>query len=319
METGLILNQLATQLWCAVNRVGRFSYRSGMIPSNPLPCRVISVGNLQAGGSGKTPLVMKISKEALDRGFRVCILSRGYRSAWEKSGGILFPHQKADPLLCGDEVALIRSRLPEVWIGVGSDRISQFKKISKSLKFKNEKPIDLVILDDGFQHFKIRRDLDVIAVTDHTRSEYVFRDEFRAIPLEALVVLTKGAVFPSELQEHPHRVKVHYTYSKPTNSHPYFFVCGLGDPTRAQKMIELAGYSIKKSVFLSDHHPYTAQECKDWVQKAKIEGLKILLTGKDAVKWESLGVSLTDYDALEPELEIEQGEEVWNRLLWPPI
>ena len=309
-------SQVGSALWSTVNQTSRLFYRSGLFVTTRLPCRVISVGNLQAGGAGKTPLVMKIAREAVNLGLRVCVLSRGYRSVWEKTGGVVFPEQIVDPALCGDEVTLVHAEVPEVWIGVGADRISQFKKISETLKGQNQKPIDLVILDDGFQHFKLYRDLDVIAVTDATPDERVFRDSWNAIPDDALLVLTKGNSFPAPLQRHPHRVKVSYSFLKPPASVHYFLVCGLANPVQAKAALETAGYSIRSSVFLADHRLYQVDECNHWVRLAKEAGLKILLTGKDAVKWAALGISSVEYDVVEPEVKIEQGAEIWRSLLW---
>ncbi len=106
-----------------------------------LPVPVISIGNLTLGGTGKTPVLIYIANALVAEGKNVAILSRGYGS---------------------DEIALVKQKCPEAVIGVGANRVARARELL------TEHPIDVFVLDDGFQHWAIARDLDIVCV-DATR------------------------------------------------------------------------------------------------------------------------------------------------------
>ena len=128
-----------------------------------LPCRVISIGNLTLGGTGKTPAVISLAREAQKRGWKPCILTRGYRG---KAPGPCFVSNGETLLLnehqAGDEALLIAGKLQEVPVVKGKDRYRSGMFALDSLP-ANRKP-DLFILDDGFQHWMLSRDKDVLLV-----------------------------------------------------------------------------------------------------------------------------------------------------------
>jgi len=125
-----------------------------------LPRPVISIGNLHWGGGGKTPLVAAVAGHLRQRGVEVCILSRGYGRRGRgvrvvsRGGGPLLP-----PALAGDEPALLAGELPGVAVVVGADRHRAGREALASLR----PAPDLFLLDDGFSHLALRRDLDLLA------------------------------------------------------------------------------------------------------------------------------------------------------------
>ncbi len=125
-----------------------------------LPRPVISIGNLHFGGSGKTPLTAALAAHFRDAGRKVCILSRGYASQGRgvrivsDGGGPLLP-----PQLAGDEPVLLAAELPGVAVVVGPDRLYAGLQALRRLS----PPPDLFLLDDGFSHLALRRDLDLLA------------------------------------------------------------------------------------------------------------------------------------------------------------
>src|SRR6185436_2707745 len=125
-----------------------------------LPRPVLSVGNLHWGGTGKTPLVAAIAAHLRDRGLAVCILSRGYAS---RGRGVRVVSAGSGPLLgplvAGDEPVLLAGELPGVAVIVGPDRRQAGEHALRRL---DPRP-DLFLLDDGFSHLALARDLDLVA------------------------------------------------------------------------------------------------------------------------------------------------------------
>src|ERR1700738_4494809 len=116
-------------------------YAQGWLKQKRLKAAVISIGNLSVGGTGKTPLVIWLAVKLLAQGQRVAILTRGYRGTAGSS----------------DEVELMRSRLQNrVIFGVGKDRFAEGQRI------ESHQAIDICLLDDGFQHLELARDLDIV-------------------------------------------------------------------------------------------------------------------------------------------------------------
>ncbi len=308
--------QWVSLAWSGVNRLAREARDRRWIEARQLPVRTIGVGNLQAGGTGKTPLTIRIAQEAISRGSQVAILTRGYRSYWEGRGGILAPGDPVpSPDLCGDEAALMRDRVPGVWIGVGANRVAQFDKLQSAATMRTGRGFDLVILDDALQHWKILCDRYVIAITDSPFGDRFFRESFSVVRPQDLVVLTKGARFPSELRDHALRAHIRYRLGTPRRDRRYRFVAALGDPERARESLIEAGYPIQGMTVFPDHYEFKAVEVERILAEASDLSETVLLSGKDWVKWRALGVREDQVDVVEPEIEFLEGEEVWRQFL----
>ncbi len=274
-----------------------------------LDARVVSVGNLQAGGAGKTPLVAWIANEAHARGLKVCILTRGYGGSWEQQGGVICPEDRQlNPSDCGDEPALLHDRAPHAVIAVGADRAKQFEAVKERFRF------DIVLLDDGFQHWKIKKDLEIVALTSAPRSRTFYRDWSSALRHAHLVIWTKGDRLP-DTGGLP-MARVHFRLRSVVNAPSIWLVTGVADGVSVVESAREAGYRVERHVSLSDHARYSREEAFEWIEQARRVGAKVALTGKDWVKWRALGVDPSSVDVLEPELEWVEGKETCNRLLW---
>lgn len=145
------------RLYAAAHRLRRRWYRER---AGRLPLPVISVGNLHWGGGGKTPLVAAVAAHLRQRGLAVCILSRGYG---RRGGGVRIVSRGDGPLLApaeaGDEPVLLAGELPGVAVVVGADR---HRAGLEALARLRPAP-DLFLLDDGFSHLGLHRDLDLLA------------------------------------------------------------------------------------------------------------------------------------------------------------
>ncbi len=134
-------------------------YDFGLLKARRLPCRIISVGNLTVGGTGKTPTVEYLAKNIRDQGQRVCIISRGYK---RRQKGLVLVSDGREPLAGaengGDEPYLLAKKLPGVPVIVDADRIR-----GASYAVDHFSP-DVLILDDAYQHRRIARDVDVVLI-----------------------------------------------------------------------------------------------------------------------------------------------------------
>lgn len=140
------------------------AFDAGFASARSLTRPIVSVGNLTLGGTGKTPFVIYLAGLLKEMGHEAAVLTRGYGR--RKSGKtIILPPGKGDlaASLTGDEPALIRRRLPEVWLGISSDRFCAANAIMRHEKLATATRL-VFILDDGFQRRDICRDLDIVMV-----------------------------------------------------------------------------------------------------------------------------------------------------------
>lgn len=237
-------------LWRGLNRLNRALYRLGIRKGKRLPRPVISVGNLTAGGAGKTPSVIAIARYLDKRGFRVAVLTRGYGRSGNVSGLVT----SLDAARFGDEPVLIKSKLKNVDVIVGS------KRYDNAVQFLSQNDCDLFVLDDGFQHLKLARDVDVVidagsGIMREGRS--ALADADFVIPRNLRIVIPDVAP----------RV---FAFSGLANNEQFF------DSLRAN------GLNVVGTKSFRDHHRYTAADIASI--KAAAGSETVVTTEKDAVK-----------------------------------
>jgi len=239
--------KLAELLYRSVNRVRRALYRAGILKAKRLPVRVISVGGIAAGGSGKTPATIAIAGALAARGLRVGVLTRGYGRAGV--GGVI---KELDPDRYGDEPVLIKKRLPQVEVIVGRNRYDN--------AIRN--PADVFVLDDGFQHLQLHRDLDVVIDYDSG-----FLREGRRALRDADVLL-------------PRKIKL--TIPDLLRGKRVFAFSGLADN---QQFFDSLALPLAGTRSFPDHHRYSATDVEATKHAARDVGADaIVTTEKDAVK-----------------------------------
>jgi tetraacyldisaccharide 4'-kinase len=138
-------------------------YRDGVFTTKHIPCPVISVGNLTVGGTGKTPMTHYLATLLQTQGNRVAIITRGYRGQKERGGGIVSDGKKI-LLGCqqaGDEALMLAQKLPGVVVAVGQDRYASAQKVLKAYR------PDVMLLDDGFQHLRLARQINLLLMDYH--------------------------------------------------------------------------------------------------------------------------------------------------------
>jgi tetraacyldisaccharide 4'-kinase len=269
----------------------RALYRSGLLHSTRLPVPVIVIGNISAGGTGKTPLVLWMAKFLAGRGLRPGIVSRGYGGRSSETQAV---QPDSDPALVGDEpVMLARRGAGPVW--VGSDRVAAAKALLAA-----HPACDVIVCDDGLQHYRLARDMEV-AVIDGARgfgngwmhpAGPLREPQARLASVSAVVInggrpagmlLSAPAIFEMTLRgEHFRNLLdpargVGADHFKGRNVHA---VAGIGHPRRFFARLTQLGLDVTSHAF-PDHHPYTAADL------APCDGHDVVMTEKDAVKCRS--------------------------------
>lgn len=305
--------RLISGLWSRASGLRRGQARTGKLTLwKPQAKKVISVGNLEAGGLGKTPLTIALAREAIRAGRKVAVLSRGYRSSWEKRGGLLIAGEKRpSSFVCGDEAALIFDRAPGVHVAVGKNRQRSFDAL-----FKRVGSLDLVILDDGFQSHRIYRDTDWILLSSRREGQGWFRDRFDQLKYANVVFTQKGTELPEGAKKEILTYGVrsvdmipHYSGISVGPNTPVVAVCGIARPERFFASLTRLGFRTLREKIYPDHHRYTGSEIEFWIEWARERKAHLITTAKDAVKWKDLGFqSGLDFSVLELSLTLDQGE-----------
>ena len=146
--------RVLARLFAGVSAFNRWLYRRGWRRSEKLPLPVIVVGNISVGGTGKTPLTIALIEALRERGWRPGVISRGY------GGSVTAPTRVTDtslPAQVGDEPCLIHSRTG-VPLAIGRDRVAAGRLLQASGE------VDLLIADDGLQHYRLRRDVEICVI-----------------------------------------------------------------------------------------------------------------------------------------------------------
>ena len=261
-------------------------YDRGVLRAKRLQGPVISVGNLSAGGSGKTPFVMLLAELLKVRGIKIDVLSRGYG---RRSKGVRLVNPAGLPQEFGDEPLLI-ARTLQVPVIVGEDRY-EVGRFAES-KFGPQ----LHLLDDGFQHRALARNFDIVLVTPQDAKDQLLPSGRLREPLGALrradaVVLSSGA----SAESFPAEGKLVWRVRRgivPQNvpARPVVF-CGIARPQNFVLQLRAANIEPVAEAFYRDHHAYGEQDVHELLAlKQRSEAGGFVTTEKDAV---NLGGSLS--------------------------
>ena len=259
---------------CVV-RAKRWLYEHGWLKAKRLDGAVISVGNVSTGGTGKTPMVMWLAEKFLAEGKSVAILTRGYKGSHGTS----------------DEVEVMKRHLGDrVRFGVGADRYAEGRKLEA------EKKVDIFLLDDGFQHLKLARDVDVVLVnaSREWETEKLLPAGFLREPLSKLRKADIVVAFRvNEIKELPtiaDRIEFHATAmanrfrllrGSEISGLPRVTLlafCGIASPESFQRDLEMINLAVVGLRVFADHHRYSASDVARIETEANSLGAEGLVT-----------------------------------------
>jgi tetraacyldisaccharide 4'-kinase len=261
--------------------------------------RVVSVGNLNVGGAGKTPVVIFLAQLAQKQGKRVAVLSRGYgrTSAVQQA----FDSTALPPVEeVGDEPRLIASRCPGVRVFVGADRV-------RAAGAARAERCDWLVLDDGFQHRRLARDVDLVVVDDevmfgtaHRLPWGPLREPPRALARASVVWRRAAADGNRRAPLHANEVRaVHRVRAtEGLKGQRVLVLTGIARPSSVVQSALQLGAQVVATRFFADHHRFSAVELAEAASTAKKLSALIVTTGKDAQR-------LPPGFAVELELEVE--------------
>lgn len=287
---------------------------------------VVSVGNLTTGGTGKTPVVAELAAWFRSRGVRPCLVSRGYRSL--------------DPV-GNDELRVLAQLCPGIPHVQHRDRVTAAGDAVRLHK------AEMLILDDGFQHRRLARDLDLVLLDatnpwgyGHLLPRGLLREPKSALRRAGLVLLTRvdqvtGEVLTSLKQEVAGRTDAPLVTVRfaPTGvlsrsgtaaqlstlaGQRIAAFCGIGNPNGFRRTLSQAGLAVSNESFttFADHHHYTSRQLRDLADRARSRGAAALVTThKDLVKLDPAWESGLPVWALMIGVEFVTGRENWERTL----
>jgi tetraacyldisaccharide 4'-kinase len=301
----------ASLVYCGLSRLRRLLYRAGLLNRHRIPVQVIIVGNLTAGGTGKTPLVTWLVDFLSASGYRPGVIARGYKGRarhWPQPARV-----DSDPLVVGDEAAFLADRCgcPVV---VGPDRVAA----ARALLQQGE--CDLIIADDGLQHYALERDIEIVVIDGVRRFGNGFclpagplRESSERLA-EVDLVVVNGTGGPGE---YPMTVRPECAVSLEPGIPPrelagfrhqsVHAVAGIGNPVRFFASLREAGMRLEEHVF-PDHHAYVAADLDYGDDRP------VVMTEKDAVKCRNFGLRNCWYIPVTIEMSAEFGARVLELL-----
>tara|TARA_B100000315_G_scaffold33208_1_gene27882 strand:+ start:1382 stop:2473 length:1092 start_codon:yes stop_codon:yes gene_type:complete len=323
-------------------QVRLFLYKTGIFKTNKLQCPVISVGNLTLGGTGKTPVVQYIARFFITNGLKPVILSRGYGRSSKTLVAIVSNGENIllKPEEAGDEPYLLAENNPTVPVIVGR---SKFRAGETAIKKFNP---GVIILDDGFQHLSLARDLNIVLLNcvKPPGNSYIFpagslREPVSALQRADMILYTHSDEVPDNCCENlPTRkdilkLKVIHTFDEivcandqkrispeELNKKKIVLFCAIGEPNSFRKRVEQYGAEIVHYRYFPDHYVYKTGDLQSLHKTA--ENLKadfILTTQKDSVKIKEVASAFPLIWTVMMKIEFSKGEETFQKALFSCI
>lgn len=294
-------------------------------------CKVVSIGNITLGGTGKTPLVEYVARYLKNQGKRIAIVSRGYKKVIGLSDDRVISYEAM-----GDEAYMLQEKLRDIPVIVNKNRKEAIKEAIEKYN------VDTVILDDAFQQWKIKKDLEIVTIdaanpfgNRRLIPAGILRQPLSSLGLADIFVLTKTDIFPDtqEIKNFINRIKpsalIFESWHQPVGFYKLgekneiidlvslkakgvVLVSGIAAPESFEKSITGLGINIGSSFRFPDHHNYTKEDLDRIIKACNEKNINtVITTEKDAVKLSGLAISGLGLQilVLRIELKITQNEE----------
>lgn len=274
-------------------------YNLNILKSKKVKCKVISIGNIVAGGVGKTPFTIFLAKMLMDK-YRLAIISRGYKSKAESSSLVISKDSKFLASEVGDETLLMKNHLNACFF-VGKNKLKSAKKAALM-------GFDIAIVDDGFQYRKLKKDLEIVIINAFDpfgRNSFLPKGYLRESPdnlkrADFIVINnadSKISSLENEIKKYS-RAPVIYSSLFPNkfldlskkeikmnkNEHIAAF-SAIANPSIFFKTLKDMGFQIVNSLYLLDHEKISRKKLRVFIEESILKGAKfILTTEKDAMK-----------------------------------
>ncbi|MCU4675664.1 tetraacyldisaccharide 4'-kinase [Catenovulum sp. 2E275] len=267
-------------LFWLLSLLRRWLFKIGLKKSHKLPVPVVVVGNITVGGTGKTPFVIWLVAELQKQGFKPGVINRGYGSELGKINKVVSTQDTAQQV--GDEAKLIalNSKVP---VAVGRNRI-------KSANLLMAQGCNILVCDDGLQHYKLQRDLEIILI-DGSRQlgnhcllpsgplrEGKWRLSSTPFVIQNGSQPTEFSKFKFATQALPPKPILAGSVQKFDLNLAYYAVCGIGNPNRFYQTLNEKNIQLLEKYSFIDHHQFTLKDFD------KCTGAGVIMTEKDAVK-----------------------------------
>ena len=328
-----------TGLYKGVVKFKNYLYDEEYFQALELPIPVLSIGNLTMGGTGKTPLTDYCLKHYSSKNLKIAVISRNYRADVRDMAKVNIHRENAGKYY-GDEPTMIAQKNPGVDVFVGPEKFE-----TAQFALETVAP-ELLIIDDGFQHRKLHRDLDIVildATEDRANYECVptgrAREPFANLSRASAIVITKVNLVPAD-EVRKLAAEVSSAFGKPVFCFAYdlvrlipnvtglhrllkdcrgmkcHLVSAIGRPETFEKSIAGFGITVAKHHVFSDHHAYSAEDVSSMIRELRAAGLNDLITTeKDFVKLKPLWPATVPLWVAPLEVHLQGQEDSFHEIL----
>ena len=333
-------------LYAVVVKTRGWLYDYGLLRQKELPCAVISVGNIVAGGTGKTPAVIWIAKYLQSEGFQVGVILRGYKREGHHSVSVVSDGMQilTAATESGDEAEMIARKLPGVPVVVSGDRYAAGLEVIQLWGHTE----GVLILDDGFQRRQLARDLDILTIdstqpfgTGKLLPAGTLREPKTALKRTDILLLTRTDLAADSInfERYVQGKQIFQTYHKPTRLHQLnigeecgldqlkgqhlLAVCGIGNPEAFAGTLDQFEPRAIELLAFPDHHRYSSIDLRKISTRAREVGADIVVTTeKDSEKLAAFAATpafshskSAQFFVLEIELEVKTDPEALKKRL----